>query len=87
MLRKGGGVSHPIGHVETTKTPIARNRGTIAEIVSRHRAIQATKVGFQVGAHQKQALSEFRVTMRPKMITQIIRKRFFGVTDVCVIEN
>ena len=26
-LRKGGGVSHPIGHVETPRTPIARNRG------------------------------------------------------------
>ena len=24
---KGEGVSHPIGHVETQKTPIARNRG------------------------------------------------------------
>ena len=26
-LRKGEGVSHPIGHVETPKNPIARNRG------------------------------------------------------------
>ena len=35
-LRKGGGVSHPFGHVETPKkTPIARNRGGTAEIVSR----------------------------------------------------
>ena len=32
----GGGVS---GHVETPTTPIARNRGGIAEIVSQYRAI------------------------------------------------
>ena len=28
---------------------------------------------------------KFLFTMRPEMITQIIRKQFFCVTDVCVI--
>ena len=32
-------------------------------------------------------ISQFPDAMRPEMITQIIRKQFFCVTDVCAIGN
>ena len=40
-----------------------------------------------VDAGESEQHTSVLVTIRPEMITQIIRKQFFCVTDVCVIGN